>query len=341
MKTLVTERLILRKLAEDDFAAVQSYAGCVKNTIFMVWGPNSKADTQAFISMAITKADENPCVNYQYAAVMKATGKLIGACNIALTGNEAEIGWILHRDHWRQGNGTEMGKALLDFGFGELNLHRILAHCDAENIASYKVMEKIGMRREGLFIEGRPAHKQSDNVLSDELSYAILKDEWDAQKEMGFYSSLPVKFDGFINVPELSDGVIYLVCISKSEADPIKKWVPSYNFAVCKDGEKIGEINLRIGYVDSLYFGGQIGYGIDEKYRGKGYAGRACKLLLPVAKAHGMTTLLIATNYTNTASQRVCEKLGARLVRTARLPEWHDLYKEGRRFSNIYEWSVE
>ena len=98
----------------------------------MVWGPNSKADTQAFISMAITKADENPCVNYQYAAVMKATGKLIGACNIALTGNEAEIGWILHRDHWRQGNGTEMGKALLDFGFGELNLHRILAHCDAE-----------------------------------------------------------------------------------------------------------------------------------------------------------------------------------------------------------------
>ena len=230
---------------------------------------------------------------------------------------------------------------LLDFGFGELNLHRILAHCDAENIASYKVMEKIGMRREGLFIEGRPAHKQSDNVLSDELSYAILKDEWDAQKEMGFYSSLPVKFDGFINVPELSDGVIYLVCISKSEADPIKKWVPSYNFAVCKDGEKIGEINLRIGYVDSLYFGGQIGYGIDEKYRGKGYAGRACKLLLPVAKAHGMTTLLIATNYTNTASQRVCEKLGARLVRTARLPEWHDLYKEGRRFSNIYEWSVE
>ena len=80
MKTLETERLILRKFAEDDFTAVQSYAGCVENTIFMVWGPNGKADTQAFISMAITKADENPCMNYQYAAVMKATGKLIGAC---------------------------------------------------------------------------------------------------------------------------------------------------------------------------------------------------------------------------------------------------------------------
>jgi len=202
-------------------------------------------------------------------------------------------------------------------------------------------MEKIGMRREGLFIEGRSAHKQSDNKFSDELSYAILIDEWEVLKETDFYNSLPVKFDGFIDVPELSDGVIYLVCTSKSEADPIKKWVPGYNFAVCKDGEKIGEINLRIGYVDSLYFGGQIGYGIDEKCRGNGYAGRACKLLVPVAKAHGMTTLLITNNYTNAASQRVCEKLEAHLVRTARLPEWHDLYKEGRRFSNIYEWSVE
>jgi RimJ/RimL family protein N-acetyltransferase len=234
-----------------------------------------------------------------------------------------------------------MGIALQDFGFGELNLHRIIAHCDAENIASYRIMEKIGMRREGLFIEGRSANKSSDSMYGDELCYAILKDEWASQKEMKYYNTMPVRFDGFIDVPELSDGVIRLVCTSKDEADPIKKWVPSYNFAVCKGSEKIGGINLRIGYVDSLYFGGQIGYGIDGKYRGNGYAGRACRLLLPVAKAHGMVKLLITTNHTNTASQRVCEKIGAKLIRTARLPEWHDLYKEGRRFSNIYEWGVE
>jgi RimJ/RimL family protein N-acetyltransferase len=272
---------------------------------------------------------------------MKDTGHLIGSCDLSLSGDEAEIGWILHREHWKQGYGTEIGKALLAFGFGELNLHRILAHCDAENRGSYRIMEKIGMRREGLFIEGRPTDKLPGQKYCDELSYAILKDEWETQKEIAHYNALPCTFDGFIELPELSDSVIYLVCTEKKPAIPEKKWVPSYDFAICKGGEKIGEINLRIGYADGLYYGGHIGYGINEEFRGNGYAARACRLLQPVAKAHGMKKLLITNKHTNIASKRVCEKLGARLVRVARLPEWHDLYKQGDRFVNIFEWSVE
>ena len=175
----------------------------------------------------------------------------------------------------------------------------------------------------------------------------ILKDEWEAGKEIAYYKTLPVVFDDFIVLPELSDGVIHLVCTSKRQAIPEKKYVPAYDFAICKGSEKVGEINLRIGYggfgpdESSLYYGGQIGYGVDEKYRGNGYAVRACQLLIPVAKAHGMIKLLITNDHTNTASRRVCEKLGARFVRLARLPEWHNLYQEGRRLSNIYEWSLE
>ena len=141
--------------------------------------------------------------------------------------------------------------------------------------------------------------------------------------------------------------MIHLVCLAKNPAIPEKKYVPAYDFAICKGSEKIGEINLRIGYggfgpdESSLYYGGQIGYGIDEQHRGNGYAVRACRLLLPVAKAHGMTKLLITNNITNTASRRVCEKLGLRFVRTVRLPEWTDLYRDGQRFQNIFEWSVE
>ncbi|MCL2867538.1 MAG: GNAT family N-acetyltransferase, partial [Clostridia bacterium] len=179
--TIETERLILRKFIEDDFAAVQSYAGCADNIIYMLWGPNSDEDTRAFINWAISRAEETPCTNFQYAAVLKTTNQLIGACNIAKACREAEIGWIVHRDYWKQGYGTEMGKALLGQGFAELNLHRITAHCDAENAASFRVMDKIGMRREGLFVEGRQAHKQSNKKYGDELSYAILKDEWEAQ----------------------------------------------------------------------------------------------------------------------------------------------------------------
>lgn len=159
-------------------------------------------------------------------------------------------------------------------------------------------------------------------------------------KEMEFYNASPCVFNGFIDVPTLNDGVIFLVCLEKCPAIPEKKWVPAYRFAICKSGEKVGSIDLRIGYTDSLYYGGQIGYSVDEKYRGNGYAARACKLIVPVAKAHGMTRLIITNNHENNASRRVCEKLGAKLIRLATLPEWHDLYKEGGRFSNIFVWDI-
>jgi len=180
MKPRETERLILRKFTENDFDAVHSYASCKENLIYMQWGPNNEEQTRDFINTAISKANENPCVNYHYAAVLKDSNKLIGACNIVLRSDYyAEIGWILHRDYWKNGYGTEMGKALLKFGFEELNIHRIIACCDAENYGSYRVMEKINMRREGFFIEARPANKLSDKQYSDEVWYAILKREWE------------------------------------------------------------------------------------------------------------------------------------------------------------------
>jgi len=184
MKTLETERLILREFSENDFAAVHSYASCKENIIYMLWGPNTEEQTKDFIKREISKLHEIPRKEYNYAAVLKNTNKLIGGCGIMLHSDYyGELGWILHRDYWKQGYGTEIGKALLKFGFEELNLHRIIASCDAENYGSYRVMEKIGMRREGLFIESRPANKLSDKQYSDELWYGILNREWKIQRK--------------------------------------------------------------------------------------------------------------------------------------------------------------
>jgi RimJ/RimL family protein N-acetyltransferase len=340
IKSLETQRLILRPFVPDDVHAVQRYAGVIDNTIYMLWGPNSEAETRAFIAKSIAQAQEDPCTNYQYAAVLRDSNTLIGACGLTVSGNTAEIGWILHRDFWRQGYGSEMGRSLVDFGFAGLGLHRILAHCDAENVASYRVMEKIGMHREGLFLESRPASKGSARLYSDEYAYAILKDQWEQAQEIACYNALPLRFDGFRDLPELSDDSIYLVCTAKKPAQPEKKWVPAYHFAICRGGDKIGDLSLRIGYTDGLYYGGQIGYAVDEPYRGHGYAVRACLLAREVARQHEMIRLLITNNPANTASRRVCEKLGARLVRVARLPEWHDLYRDGQRWSNIFEWTI-
>jgi [ribosomal protein S5]-alanine N-acetyltransferase len=337
-----TERLYLRPFVESDFGAVHSYASCDENVKYMLWGPNTEAETSAFISRAIAKAEESPCRDYQYAAILKESGKLIGACGINLFGeDEAEIGWILHRDYWKQGLGTEMGAFLLRFGFTDLKLRRITARCDSENYGSYRVMERNGMRREGYFIENRFSKKLFEKPYRDELSYAILKEEWDTHNEIACYNSLPVIFNNFIELPVLTDNEIELVCVDKKPAIPEKKFVPAYDFEIRKDGQKIGAINLRIGYTDGLYYGGQIGYGIDEAFRGHSHAMKACKLLVPVIKAHGMTKIIITNNFTNIASRRTCEKLGAKLLRVARLPEWHDLYQEGQRFLNIFEWSID
>jgi len=340
VKPIETERLILRSFKEDDFDAVHSYASCAENTSFMLFGPNKEEDTHAFIRRAITYTSKDPIDHYSFAVDLKETGKLIGACDLHLRNDEAEVGWILHKDHWGKGYATEMGRALLMLGFEEHNQHRIVALCDIENAGSVRVMEKIGMRREGMYREYRRTRPGSGKLYRDELSYAILKEEWEMQKETDYYNAQPYEFEGFITVPSLGDGEIFLVCTSKNPAIPEKKYVPAYTFAVCKEGEKIGEVGLRVGYTDDLYYSGQIGYAIDEAHRGNNYAARACKLIAPIAKAHGMKKLIITNNEANAASMRVCEKLGARLIRKARLPEWASLYKEGQRYVNIYEWSI-
>jgi len=340
MPTHETTHLALRPYKEEDFTAVHSYAKSAENTTYMLFGPNTEEETRNFIAQAIAATSQTPIQKHMLAVTLKETGTLIGGCLLSVKGDNGDLSWILHQDHWNQGYGTQLAKHLIAFGFESLNLRRITATACSENHGSYRIMEKAGMRREGMYQDYRPARKGYHKEYYDEYQYAILKSDWDTQKEIAHYNALPCHFTNFIDVPTLTDGNIYLVCKEKYPANPEKKYVPSYNFAICKKGEIIGYIGLRIGYTDGLYYGGQIGYGVDEAHRGQGYAVTACRLIIPVAKAHGMETLLITNNYTNTPSMRVCEKLGAKLIRKARLPEWADLYKEGQRFSNIYEWSI-
>jgi RimJ/RimL family protein N-acetyltransferase len=86
-----------------------------------------------------------------------------------------EIGWTIHPAYQRQGYATEAAAALLHYGFAEMKLHRIIATCQPENVASYRVMEKIGMRREGHF---QQCIYRGDDQWWDEYFYAMLAQEW-------------------------------------------------------------------------------------------------------------------------------------------------------------------
>ncbi len=99
----------------------------------------------------------------------------------------------------------------------------------------------------------------------------------------------------------------------------------------------VGGISLRIGMSeDLLLYSGQIGYGVRPFARGRRYAERACRLILPLAKRAGLTSVWITCNEDNTASRLTCERVGAELVEIVRLPEDHLLYQRGERYKCRY-----
>lgn len=145
----------------------------------------------------------------------------------------------------------------------------------------------------------------------------------------------------FLNTDFLRNEEIYLRLDRRAEGDPEKGWVPAYHFSIClPDGTAVGHCDLRIGHNQKLYYGGNIGYGVDEPYRGHHYAGKACKLLFELAQKHDLGYVYITCNVTNAASARTCEYAGGRLVATEELPEDNDMYAEGIRQVKIYRFEL-
>lgn len=338
-QTIETERLVLRQITPQDAEMIfRNWANDDDVSRYMRW-PAHRTVTDTVKIVADWCEGYSSAQNYHWGICLQ-NGEMIGSVGLALINaydSKANLGYCIGKAYWGNGYAAEAVSAVLDYMFAHVGINRIEAYHSVENPASGRVMQKVGMTFEG---HARQKYRNRDGFQDSDM-YGITRDDWEIQKEIAYYNSQPFTFEGFIDVPMLSNGVIYLVCTAKKEAIPAKKYVPAYDFAVCKEGEKIGHINLRIGYTDGLYYGGQIGYGVDDQYRGHGYAAQACCLLLPVAKTHGMKKLLITNDHTNHASKRVCEKLGAHFLRVARLPEWHELYKEGLRSVNIFEWNLE
>ncbi len=145
----------------------------------------------------------------------------------------------------------------------------------------------------------------------------------------------------FIDTSFLKNDEIQLVLKRTSEADVEKGWVPSYHFTICDpDGARLGACSLRVGHNESTYYGGNIGYGVDEAHRGHHYAGKACLLLLELAKKHDMGYVIITCNPNNHASRRTCEYAGGKLIEIAKLPEDNDMRADGETESCVYRFDL-
>ncbi len=145
----------------------------------------------------------------------------------------------------------------------------------------------------------------------------------------------------FFPADDLRTSEIHLRLDRTCDAQPEKDWVPAYYFSIClPDGAKIGQCDLRIGHNDRLYIGGNIGYGIDEPYRGHHYAAKACELLLKQAQRHDLKYVIITCDPDNVASSRTCQLAGGQYLETAAVPEWHNMYDEGKRQVMVYRFDL-
>jgi tagatose 1,6-diphosphate aldolase len=143
----------------------------------------------------------------------------------------------------------------------------------------------------------------------------------------------------FKNIEILSNQEIDLILTSTKEANDKLGYVPAYYFDIRLHNNDtcIGKIDLRIGHNHNTYYGGNIGYEVDEAYRGNGYAYKAVLLVAGLAKVHEMDKVIITFNPDNHASRRTAEKAGGQLIEIIDLPEDNDMYQAGERQKCRYE----
>ncbi|MGE5703142.1 MAG: GNAT family N-acetyltransferase [Clostridia bacterium] len=171
---LQTNRLIIREFTWEDWPAVHAYASDPEVVTYMIWGPNREEETKVYVQETLAQTTRHPRLNYDLAVIEKESSRLVGGCSLNVSGSNAEFGYCFHRSSWGRGYATEVSRELLSFGFEQLQLHRIYATCRPQNIGSMRVLEKLGMRREGHLRE----HFWAKGAWQDSYLYAILATEF-------------------------------------------------------------------------------------------------------------------------------------------------------------------
>ncbi len=173
---LETERLLLRRVTLDDVDDMFIYASNEEVSKYVTWNTHKTlSDTYDYINFVLNKYDNNQVA--PWGIEYKENGEFIGTIDFVWWKPHhkiAEIGYVISQEYWGKGLATEATRALIKFGFKEMDLVRIQARCSIENIASARVMEKSGMSfegiiRKGIFVKG---------IHQDIKMYSIIDEEF-------------------------------------------------------------------------------------------------------------------------------------------------------------------
>ncbi len=169
-----TERLFIRKFAPDDWQDLYEYLSQEEVVKYEPY--------EVFTEDGSKKEVVSRSKNEAFGAVcLKDSGKLIG--NVYLSKQDFdtwELGYVFNKNYQGYGYATEAAKALLNDIFNNQNAYRVVAMCNPLNEPSWKLLERLGLRREGHLIKNIffKKDKNGEPIWSDTYEYAILKDEW-------------------------------------------------------------------------------------------------------------------------------------------------------------------
>ncbi|MBN1591920.1 MAG: GNAT family N-acetyltransferase [Candidatus Coatesbacteria bacterium] len=176
LPTLRTERLVLRPFELTDALEVQRLAGDrqVAATTVNIPHPYKDGIAEAWIERHAEALDKGEAVHL--AICLRDDGRLVGAIALflRLEHNRAEIGYWVGKPYWGNGYCTEAAGEIIRYGFEELELSRIFAEYMAGNVASGRVLEKIGMKYEGRMRQ----HMIKWDLPQDMIVYGILKEDF-------------------------------------------------------------------------------------------------------------------------------------------------------------------
>ncbi len=180
---LTTERLLLRPFTLDDVDDVLEYTNDPEWARYQVNippVPYSRKDAEALVDMFSDSS------NWTHIGILRIfaivlEGKVIGEIGINQREEDRkneriEIVYSLSRQHWGKGLMTEAALAVMNWAFQTCSFNRMYAYCDPRNVGSRRVLEKLGMKREGQL----RSHLKWNGEFRDQLYYGILRAEWKA-----------------------------------------------------------------------------------------------------------------------------------------------------------------
>lgn len=160
-----TKRLVLKPLGKKYLKSAIQYTMDYENTKFMCHLPDETVkETEEFLATVEKEWKKEKPQFLEFAIVYNDMH--IGAVSVYFESGTGELGWIINKSYWGNGFAYEAAKALIDYTKTEIKVSHFQAHCDSENIASYKVMEKLGMSRTGEW-----GGRRNKSALEDSLEY--------------------------------------------------------------------------------------------------------------------------------------------------------------------------